>query len=53
MDLASEQYGFNDHAYQRFVRKIKDAVDPNGVLMPGRHGVWPKRYLPGGDRFDG
>jgi 4-cresol dehydrogenase (hydroxylating) len=50
MDLASEQYGFNDHAYQRFVRRIKDAVDPNGILMPGRHGVWPKRYLPGGDR---
>jgi len=50
MDLASEQYGFNDHAYQRFARRIKDAVDPNGVLMPGRHGVWPKRYLPGGDR---
>jgi len=50
MDLASEQYGFNDHAYQRFVRRIKDAIDPQGVLMPGRHGVWPKRYLPGGDR---
>ncbi|HWL01951.1 MAG TPA: FAD-binding oxidoreductase [Microbacteriaceae bacterium] len=53
MDLASEQYGFNDQAYQRFVRKIKDAVDPNGILMPGRHGVWPKRYLPGGDRHQG
>jgi len=49
MDLASEQYSFNDHAYQRFVRRIKDAIDPNGVLMPGRHGVWPRRYLPGGD----
>jgi 4-cresol dehydrogenase (hydroxylating) flavoprotein subunit len=44
MDLASEQYSFNDHAYRRFVEKIKDAVDPNGILSPGRHGVWPSSY---------
>jgi len=53
MDLAAEQYSFNDHAYQRFVRRIKDAIDPKGILMPGRHGVWPKRYLPGGDLATG
>ncbi|GGC84612.1 hypothetical protein GCM10011512_09350 [Tersicoccus solisilvae] len=41
MDLAQEQYGFNDHAYRRFVEKIKDAVDPQGILNPGRHGIWP------------
>jgi 4-cresol dehydrogenase (hydroxylating) flavoprotein subunit len=41
MDLASDQYSFNDHAYRRFVTKIKDAVDPNGVLSPGRHAIWP------------
>jgi 4-cresol dehydrogenase (hydroxylating) len=44
MDLASDQYSFNDHAYRRFVEKIKDAVDPNGVLSPGRHGIWPAAY---------
>jgi 4-cresol dehydrogenase (hydroxylating) len=44
MDLASDQYRFNDHAYRRFVTKLKDAVDPNGVLSPGRHGIWPSRY---------
>jgi len=44
MDLASDQYGFGDHAYKRFVSAIKDAVDPNGILSPGRHGVWPARY---------
>lgn len=43
MDLAAQQYSFNDHAYRRFVEKIKDAVDPSGVLSPGRHGVWPAR----------
>jgi len=41
MDEASEQYSFGDHAYRRFVEKIKDAVDPNGILSPGRHGIWP------------
>jgi len=43
MDLASEQYSFGDHAYRRFVERIKDAVDPSGILSPGRHGIWPSR----------
>ena len=42
MDLAADQYSFNDHAYKRFTETIKDALDPNGILMPGRHGIWPK-----------
>jgi 4-cresol dehydrogenase (hydroxylating) len=42
MDLASDQYSFNDHAYRRFCETIKDAVDPNGILSPGRHGIWPR-----------
>ncbi len=42
MDLAAEQYSFNDHAYRRFTETIKDALDPNGILMPGRHGIWPR-----------
>jgi len=44
MDTASEQYSFNDHAYRRFVETIKDAVDPKGILSPGRHGIWPAAY---------
>jgi len=44
MDLAAEQLDFNHHAYRRFVERIKDAVDPQGILSPGRHGVWPSRY---------
>ena len=47
MDVASEQYSFGDHAYRRFVETIKDAVDPNGIISPGRHGVWPARYREG------
>ena len=44
MDAASDQFSFGDHAYQRFTEAIKDAVDPKGILSPGRHGVWPAKY---------
>ena len=47
MDLAADQYSFNDHAYRRFMEKIKDAVDPNGVISPGRHGIWPSAHRHG------
>lgn len=42
MDLAQEQYGFGNHAYRRFVEKIKDAVDPKGIFSPGKQGIWPQ-----------
>lgn len=41
MDLAADQYSFGDHAYRRFVEKIKDAVDPAGILSPGKQSIWP------------
>ncbi len=38
----AQTYSFNDHALTRMREKIKDAVDPNGILAAGRYGVWPK-----------
>ncbi|HME37412.1 MAG TPA: FAD-binding oxidoreductase [Steroidobacteraceae bacterium] len=35
-------YSFNNHALQRFHETLKDAIDPNGVLSPGRYAIWPK-----------
>jgi len=46
MDLAADQYSFNNHSYRRFTETIKDALDPNGIIMPGRHGIWPKSMRP-------
>jgi 4-cresol dehydrogenase (hydroxylating) len=42
MDLVARQYGFNDHAQMRLNQKLKDLLDPNGVLSPGKQGIWPK-----------
>ena len=46
MDEIAFYYSFNDHAYLRFIEKIKDAVDPAGIIMPGKQGVWPSRLRP-------
>lgn len=41
MDDVAALMDFNDHAYLRFCGKIKAAVDPRGILSPGRYGIWP------------
>jgi 4-cresol dehydrogenase (hydroxylating) len=41
-DLIMDVFSFNNHSLRRFHETIKDAVDPNGILSPGRFGIWPK-----------
>jgi len=43
MDEVMDCYSFNDHALRRFHEQMKDAIDPNGILAPGKNGIWPAR----------
>ena len=43
-DAAADTYSFGEHSLRRFHEAIKDAVDPNGILSPGRSGIWPASY---------
>ncbi|GGF00172.1 FAD-binding oxidoreductase [Mycetocola zhadangensis] len=43
MDDIAAEFSFNDNAVLRFQEKLKDALDPNGILSPGKQGVWPAR----------
>jgi hypothetical protein len=38
------KFSFGNHALLRFQEKLKDAIDPNGIISPGRYGIWPKRF---------
>ncbi len=44
MEDAAAHLSWNDYAYKHFCERIKDAVDPAGILSPGRYGIWPERY---------
>jgi len=43
MDDLAATYSFNDNALLRLSQRIKDALDPNGILAPGKQGIWPAR----------
>ncbi|CAK7225153.1 hypothetical protein SCUCBS95973_005764 [Sporothrix curviconia] len=44
MDQVAGTYSWNDGALMKMHEVLKDALDPNGILAPGRCGIWPRRY---------
>jgi hypothetical protein len=44
MDQIADTYCFNDNAQMKLNETIKNALDPKGILAPGKNGVWPSNY---------
>jgi len=44
MDDVAETYSFNDNINMKLNECIKDALDPKGIVAPGKNGVWPASY---------
>ncbi|KAI5813012.1 hypothetical protein BZA77DRAFT_285762 [Pyronema omphalodes] len=42
-DVVAKTYGYGNQVLMRFNELLKDTIDPNGILAPGRNGIWPKR----------
>lgn len=43
MDQIAAQYDFGGQALLRLTERLKDVVDPAGILSPGKQGIWPGR----------
>ncbi|KAJ5890035.1 hypothetical protein N7504_010845 [Penicillium tannophilum] len=52
-DQVAGTYSWNDNALMKINEKLKDCLDPNGILAPGRSGIWPARYRGRGWEIDG
>ncbi|CAK7201600.1 hypothetical protein SEUCBS139899_004308 [Sporothrix eucalyptigena] len=46
MDDVAAHFDYNDRALHRFVGHIKDLVDPNHILSPGKSGIWGSDSAP-------
>ncbi len=40
MDEIASHYDWNDGVQRRFLQKIKDITDPQGILSQGKSGIW-------------
>jgi 4-cresol dehydrogenase (hydroxylating) len=43
MDQVAAKLDFNGSAFGRFTRLLKNTLDPNGVLSPGKSGIWNRK----------
>ncbi|KAL1870117.1 hypothetical protein Plec18167_007635 [Paecilomyces lecythidis] len=44
MDQIASVYNWNGNALLKFNETLKDALDPNGIMAPGKSGIWPARF---------
>jgi 4-cresol dehydrogenase (hydroxylating) len=44
MDTVAATYDYNNHALLRLNETVKNAIDPHGIIAPGKSGIWPTAY---------
>jgi hypothetical protein len=44
MDHIAGTYSWNDSALMKLSETVKNSLDPNGILSPGKNGVWGAKY---------
>jgi 4-cresol dehydrogenase (hydroxylating) len=45
-DEVAQTYSWNDSALMHLNQTVKDALDPVGIIAPGKMGVWPSHMRP-------
>lgn len=45
MDLVASTYSAHDKGYWKVCQRLKDELDPGGILSPGKSGIWPKKSV--------